>query len=120
MGGKAVLAYRFYSPANGCFENLRLAWGATYNAARRGRILIDGPSGNVLQFEEEAFGFPERYRIVTRRQVMTWDYVEIGDLSYWLPMSAEFIWTFKQLRGREVVEYTNHRHFESTTDIKYR
>jgi hypothetical protein len=120
LGGKAVLAYRFDSPANGCFGNLYFAWGSTYNAARRGKVLIDSTSGNVLQFEEEAFGFPERYRLVTRHQFMTWDYVKIGEASYWLPVSAEFIWTFTRLRGREVVEYRNHRHFESTTDIKYR
>jgi len=120
LSGKAVLAYRFHSPANGCFGNLYFPWGSTYNAARRGRALIDGPSGSVVQFEEEAYGFPERYRLIARHQVMTWNYVKIGDASYWLPVSAEFIWTFKRLRAREVVEYRNHRHFESTTDIKYR
>jgi hypothetical protein len=36
-------------------------------------------------------------------------------------VSAEFIWTQKTgVRRRTVVEYRNHRHFESATDIKYR
>lgn len=121
LRGKPVLAYRFNSPANGCFGNLFMLRSATYNAARTGRVLIDGPSGNVLQFEEDAFGFPERYDLVKRHQVMTWDNVEIGDVPYWLPVSAEFVWMYKTpYRRREVVEYRNHRHFESATDIQYK
>jgi hypothetical protein len=121
LRGKAVLAYRFHSPANGCFGNLYVSQRSTYNAARTGRVLIDGPSGNLLQFEEDAFGFPEPYGLVARHQVMTWDYVKIGDVSYWLPVSAEFVWTFKTpYRRRQVVEYRNHRHFESTTDVQYK
>jgi hypothetical protein len=131
LRGKAVLAYQFDSPANGCFGNLY--GGFAYNAARTGRVLIDGPSGDVLQFEEEAFGFPERFAFVSRHQVITWDYVKIGEASHWLPVSAEFIWTLKTpggglfrpttktpMRARTVVEYRNHRHFESSTDIKYK
>lgn len=117
--GNSVLAYQFQSPAYGCFGNLY--GGSAYNAARRGRVLIDGPSGKVLQFEEEAFGFPKRFAFVTRHQVMTWGYVKIGDVSYWLPVSAEFIWTHTTpKRNRTVAEYRNHRHFESTTDIQYK
>jgi hypothetical protein len=119
LRGKAVLVYQFDSPANGCFGNLY--GGFAYNAARTGRVLIDGPSGDMLQFEEEAFGFPRRFRFVSRHQVMTWDNVKIGEASHWLPVSAEFIWTQKTgVRRRTVVEYRNHRHFESATDIKYR
>jgi hypothetical protein len=120
LHGKTVLAYQFHSPANGCFGNLYFSHGSTYNAARTGRVLIDGSSGNVIQFDEDAFGFPEPYFLITRHQVMTWDYVRIGDAAYWLPISAEFNWTYKApYRRREVVVYRNHRHFESATDIQY-
>jgi hypothetical protein len=119
LRGKAVLAYQFDSPANGCFGNLY--GGFAYNSARKGRVLIDGPRGDVLQFEEEAFGFPREFAFVSRHQVMAWDYVKIAEASHWLPVSAEFIWTTETpLRVRAVVEYRNHRHFESATDIKYK
>jgi hypothetical protein len=119
LRGKTVLAYQFHSPANGCLGNLFLP--QPYNAARTGRVLIDGSTGNVLQFEEDAFGFPERYFLVARHQVMTWHYVQIGDVSYWLPVSAEFNWTYRTpYRRREVVEYRNFRHFETSTDIQYK
>jgi hypothetical protein len=126
-----VLAYQFDSPANGCFGSLY--GGFAYNAARTGRALIDGPGGDVLQFEEEAFGFPRGFGFVSRHQVMTWDNVKIGEVSHWLAVSAEFIWTpntpvgglFRPttktpMRTRTVVEYRNHRHFESSTNIKYK
>jgi hypothetical protein len=119
LGGKAVSAYQFDSPANGCFGNLYGPFA--YNGARTGRVLIDGPSGDVLQFEEEAFGFPREFAFVSRHQVMAWDYVKVGEASHWLPVSAEFIWTTETpLRVKAVVEYRNHRHFESTTEIKYK
>lgn len=120
LRGRAVLAYRFDSPAKGCFGNLYVYRNVPYNAARTGRILIDGPSGDLLRFEEEAFGFPKQFGVVSRHQVMTWDYVRIGQDSYWLPVSAEFIWTRETHdRSKAVVEYRNHRHFESATDIRY-
>jgi hypothetical protein len=131
LRGRPVVAYQFDSPVNGCFEELY--GGFAYNAARAGRVLIDGPSGDVLQFEEQAFGFPERFAFVSQRQTMTWSCVKIGEAFHLLPVSAEFIWTrktpevglFKRatptlLRGRTVVEYQNHRHFESSADIKYK
>lgn len=119
LRGKAVLAYQFDSPVNGCFG--KLYGGSGYNAPRTGRVIIDGASGDVLQFEEQAFGFPEWFGFVTRHQVMTWDYVKIGEASYLLPISAEFIWTFKRPgRSETVVEYRNHRHFESNTKIQYK
>jgi hypothetical protein len=120
LRGKAVVAYRFDSPANGCFGNLYVYRNVPYNAARTGMILIDGPTGDLLRFEEEAFGFPKQFRVVSRHQVMTWDNVKIGDDSYWLPVSAEFIWTRRTPdRYKAVVEYRNHRHFEAATDITY-
>jgi hypothetical protein len=119
LRGKPTLAFQFQSPANGCFGDLH--GGSAYNAARTGRVLIDGSSGNVLQFEEEAFGFPKGFAFITRHQVMAWDSVKIGEVSYWLPVSAEFTWTHTTpLRKRAVVEYRNHRHFESTADIQYK
>jgi hypothetical protein len=119
LRSRAVLAYQFDSRANGCFGNLY--GGFAYNATRTGRVLIDGPSGEVLQFEEEASGFPREYAFVSRHQVMAWDYVKIGEASHWLPVSAEFVWTTDTpLRVKAAVEYRNHRHFESSTDIKYK
>lgn len=119
LRGKAVLAYQFDSPANGCFGNLY--GGSAYNAARTGRVFIDGASGDVLRFEEEAFGFPREFMFASRHQVMAWDYVKIGEAPHWLPVSAEFVWTTDTpLRVKADVEYRNHRHFESSADIKYK
>jgi len=118
--GKSAQAYRFRSPANGCFGNLYGNLGG-YNAARTGRVLIDAVAGEVLQFEEEATGFPKGFGFVQRNQVMTWDTVKIGDDSHWLPVAADFIW-----RGdgkdlyRTSVEYKNHRHFEAASNVTFK
>ena len=122
LRGKAAMVYRFRSPADGCFGNLyggrNGSWG--YNAARTGRIFIDGPSGEVLQFEEEATGFPNAFFFTQRNQVMTWDFVKIGDVSHWLPVSADFIWRMGDgSLTRATAAYTNHRHFEAATNISF-
>jgi hypothetical protein len=116
--GKAALVYRFRSPAGGCFGNL---YGSRpYNAARTGRVLIEDPSGEILQFEEEATGFPRGFAFVQRNQVMAWGPVKIGDTSHWLPVAADFIWRMGNGElYRTTIEYKNHRHFEAATNITF-
>jgi len=119
LRGKPALVYRFRSPADGCFGNLY--GNRPYNAARTGRVLIDDPSGEILQFEEEATGFPKGFVFVQRNQVMTWDSVTIGDTSHWLPVAADFIWHMGNGElYRTTVEYKNHRHFEAATNITFK
>jgi hypothetical protein len=118
--GKTTLAYRFRSPAEGCFGNLYGKLGG-YNAARTGRVLIDALSGEILQFEEEATGFPNGFGFVQRNQIMTWGSVKIGDASHWLPVAADFIWrTYSGELYRTNAEYKNHRHFEAASDITFK
>jgi hypothetical protein len=117
--GKPVLAYAFRSPADGCFGNLY--GNSPYNAARTGQVLIDVLSGEVLQFEEEATGFPKGFGFVQRNQVMTWDSVRIGDAFHWLPVTADFIWHMDSgVLGRATIEYKNHRHFEAAANITFK
>jgi hypothetical protein len=119
LRGKPASVYRFRSPAGGCFGNLYGNW--PYNAARTGRVLIDDPTGEVLQFEEEATGFPRGFVFVQRNQIMTWGSVKIGDASHWLPLAADFIWHFSNGEFyRTAVEYKNHRHFEAATNITFK
>ena len=120
--GTTALVYRFHSPADGCFGNLYGGRNGTwaYNAARAGRIFIDGRSGDVLQFEEEATGFPNGFLITQRNQVMTWNFVKIQDVSHWLPVSAEFIWRMGDgSLTRATATYSNHRHFEAATNLTF-
>jgi hypothetical protein len=119
LRGMPASVYRFRSPADGCFGDL---YGLRpYNAARTGRIFIDDPTGEILQFEEEATGFPRGFLFSQRNQVMTWGSVKIGDASHWLPVGADFIW---RMGGGELyrttVEYKNHRHFEAATSVTFK
>lgn len=117
--GKPAVVYGFRSPANGCFGNLYGNW--RYNPARAGRILIDEATGDLLQFEEEATGFPKGFAFFQRNQVMTWGSVKIGDASHWLPVAADFIWRMGNGEFyRTTIEYKNHRHFEAATNITFK
>jgi hypothetical protein len=127
--GKPVLAYRFASPPNGCFGGLKITSGMFglitstkyYSPKWTGRFLIDDPGGNVVLFEAEAHEFPKGFGQDPVKQTGTWDYVKIGDLEYLLPVSTEIFGGFtKADLWHVVVEYKNHRHFESATEIQFK
>ena len=123
--GKQLLAYGFHSPPNGCFGNFMVTRGffgsKIYNPARTGRILIDDPGGNVIQFEEEDSEFPKGFGADPMKGTTTWDYITIGDASHLLPVAEDIYggFTFADL-WHVVVEYKNHRHFEASTNITFK
>jgi hypothetical protein len=46
--------------------------------------------------------------------------VKIGDATYLLPISAEFVARRSNgSAGRVLVEYKNHRHFEAATNVTF-
>ena len=59
IGGKQLLAYRFTSPSDGCFG----AFDKNYVPARTGRVLVEDPGGSMIQYEEEAGGFPKGFPV---------------------------------------------------------
>ncbi|MBV8729957.1 MAG: hypothetical protein JO336_09125 [Acidobacteriia bacterium] len=119
LNGQSVSVYRFTSPPGGCFGFVYSS-PRKYNAARRGRVLLDA-SGSVVQYEEEVYGLPAGFGWLQRNEIMRWDNVRIGDESYLLPVSAEFIWRLDSAVLRRVTaEYKNHRHFETATSITFK
>jgi hypothetical protein len=117
--GKQLLKYRFRSPADGCFGPFYLEY-QRYNPARTGHVFIDATHGNVIQLDEEATGFPPGFDLAQRNEEVSWDNVKIGDASHLLPVGANFvILYYSGNRWRIEVEYKNHRHFESSTNITF-
>jgi hypothetical protein len=123
--GKQLLAYRFHSPPNGCFSGFVMRNGlfsATKRTvpARNGRFLIDVPGGNLIHYEEETTEFPKGFALDPSKEIDSWDYVKIGDASYLLPVSWEWFGGFtKEDLWHVTVEYKNHRHFESSTNVTF-
>jgi hypothetical protein len=117
--GKRLLKYKFRSPADGCFGPFYLEY-QRYNPARTGHVFIDATGGNVIKLDEEASGFPPGFDLAQRNEEVSWDYVKIGDASHLLPVGANFlILYYSGIRWRIEVEYKNHRHFESSSNITF-
>jgi hypothetical protein len=117
--GRQLLEYRFRSPVDGCFPFLYFTY-QRYNPARTGRVFIDDPGGSVIQVDDEASGFPADFEFAGREEHIFWDYVKIGDNSHLLPVRANFLVAYSEgTRYRVEVEYRNHRHFESSTNITF-
>jgi len=128
LRGKQLLAYKFAAPGNGCFGNFTIVHGMFgintntkhYSPAYTVRFLIEDPGGDVLRFEDEAHEFPKGFGADSLTQSVTWDYVSIGDRSFLLPVATEIFGGFTQADlWHVVVEYKNHRHFETATQIKF-
>ncbi len=118
-GGRQLLDYQFNSPVDGCFPFFYFDY-QRYNPARTGHVFIDDPGGNVIQLDEEARGFPTSFEFSQRDAHVTWDYLKVGEESHWLPVRANFLALYYSgTRYRVEVEYKNHRHFESSTNVTF-
>ncbi len=119
LRGKRLLKYRFNSPPDGCFGPFTVEY-QRYNPARTGHFYIDDPGGNVIQYDEEASGFPSEIGFAQRREEVSWDDVRIGDATHLLPVAANFVVVRSAgERLRIEVEYKHHRHFETATDVTF-
>jgi hypothetical protein len=125
-GGKTGFDYNFHSAADGCFPNIGIKNGLLsplkiYNPARKGKFVIDDPQGNLILFDIETSDFPKGFAVLPTREITTWDYVKIGDASFLLPVSYELFGGPKHDGPWHVtVEYRNHRHFESSSNLTFK
>jgi hypothetical protein len=116
--GRQVQAYRFRTPLDGCFGPGVVGF-QQYDSAKAGRILVDAKDGSVLQVESENVDSP-RELDGGSNEIRSWDYVTIGDASYLLPITLEVYWTQPNgLTWHVAVQYKNHRHFESSSIVRF-
>jgi hypothetical protein len=118
-GAAELPVYLFRSPAEGCFTSNTVD-GRDYNRARTGRFLVDAGRGNVVRYQEEAAGYPANFGLERTTVKQSWDYVKIGDATYLLPVSFEFVGRRSDGEATRVsVEYKNHRHFEAAASVTF-
>ncbi len=118
-GGRELLEYRFHSPVDGCFPFFYFTY-QRFNPARTGRVLVEDPGGNVIQVDDEAGEFPPDFEFASREEHVSWDYVKIGENSHLLPVRANFVVFYSSgTRYRVEVEYKNHRHFETSSNVTF-
>ena len=111
--------YRYTTPADGCFSYFHQQY-QRFNPPRTGHVRIDASTGNVVELEEDARGFPEDFELAGREERITWDAVKIGDISYWVPVRATCVAAYYSgTKFRIEVEFKNHRHFEASTNVTF-
>lgn len=117
-GGRQLWDYRYDTPVDGCFPFFYYQY-QRYNPQRTGHIRID-PSGNVVELDEEARGFPAEFELAGREEHIYWDSVKIGEGSHWVPVRATCVAAFYSGTSYRIeVEFRNHRHFESSTNVTF-
>jgi hypothetical protein len=54
------------------------------------------------------------------KQVLSWDYIKVGEASYLLPVAADYVFTYPTGDTWHIeVQYKNHRHFEISIDLRF-
>lgn len=118
LRGKRVTVYRFRIPMDGCFGPGTVGY-RQYAGAQAGRMLADESTGDVLQLEFQEIGTPAELDGGTRQTFM-WDFVQIGDASYLLPVASDFFWVAPNGDSWDVaVQFQQHRHFESSSTVTF-
>lgn len=116
---KHLVVYRFHAPANGCFVSFYFEY-QRYNPARTGQFYVDASGGRLVRFEEDAGPFPADFEFSQRKEEVIWEDVKIGGAVHLLPVKANFEVRYASgMRWRVNVQYTNHRHFEASTDVVF-
>lgn len=119
VGGRQLLKYQFSTPVDGCFPFFYYHY-QRYNPARIGHVSIDDSAGNIFQLEEDTQGFPAEFEFAEREERISWDYVKIGEESHLLPVRAHCLAVYNSgTQFRIEVEYKNHRHFETSSNVKF-
>jgi hypothetical protein len=117
--GKSLSAIRFRSPPDGCVGHFFSGY-QTFFTGQTGRILLDEREENVIRLEVSSQGFPEAFPLSAVEEQVSWGYVNIGDATHLLPVSSRIV--FVQSSGKMQLakqEYTNHRHFEASSNITF-
>lgn len=122
--GRPMLAYKFRTPPDSCFGFFTIVSGffsrKNFNPERTGQFVIDVANGSMITSVVEAKEYPKGFGADPWKSVSTSDYVKIGDTSHLLPVSAEVFGGFtKGDLWHVVIQYKNHRHFESATNISF-
>ena len=75
----------------------------------------------VRRVELKATGLPKDYYCQMSETAGRWDYITISGVRHLLPVQAEtLIVRTDNSMTLSVSKYTNHRHFESFTNITYK
>ncbi len=116
IGGRRLRVYRFGSPP-GCLD--AKAGKDKYSPRGSGRVFVD-ERGEVLRYECEASGFPEKSPFDRITETESWDYVTIGESSHLVTVAAGLsLYNADGSAWVVRIEYRNHRHFEGSAAIKF-
>jgi|SRR5215467_389801 len=85
-----------------------------------GPVLIDEPTGNLLQYEEEATKYPPGFSIVSWKETIQSGYVRFGDTTFLVLIGYEsFITLSSGDRWHVTAEFKNYRQFQSSVNLTF-
>lgn len=106
-------------------EQPRSKWQISYQktleiiTGYRGLVYVDRDTLAVMRMTMDAVGIPPSFPIQQASTVLDYDFVEIADRQYWLPLRASVRMREGKLLVRNEVEFRMYRKFAAEATITY-
>jgi hypothetical protein len=93
--------------------------GWTITAGYHGSIVIDKVTNRVLRISLDADNIPPDFPVHQSSEVLDYDFVQISDHEFLLPVAAEFRSVAHHTSARNLVEFRNYRKFSTDTKFSF-
>ncbi len=91
----------------------------TVVAGRRGFIYADDETGMVMRITGEAESIPLGFPVTAQASMLDYDYANVGDKRYLLPLRVDNRMKTAQLNFKNVVEFKDYRKFTGESTISF-
>jgi len=117
----AVFFYRIAADRGPNLLMFTLPEGKTVStfAGQRGYVYIDRETNTVTRLAEEAEDIPAGFPVQKSSAVLDYDYINIGEARFLLPLRAEVHLEAGKQHSLNTVEFTSYRKFSSATAITF-
>jgi hypothetical protein len=122
LRGHPAQVYSFHIPVER--SSYQLEFGVNSDryatiAGQKGLLYIDPDSHAVVRIKREAADLPANFPVSVASTALDYDYAEIGDHRYLLPLQATVLLSAREFHTRNQIEFSDYRKFSSDALITF-
>jgi len=93
--------------------------GLEYVPAYRGQVFVDEGTNTVIRVTLTPYGIPRSFPVKSVTTTVDYDFVNIGNHAYVLPVRAEIISNHHSMWTRNIEQFTDYRKFGTDSKVKF-
>jgi len=93
--------------------------GLEYVPAYRGQVFVDDGTKIVIRLTLAPYGVPRSFPVKSVTTTVDYDFVNIGNQAYVLPVRAEIVSNHHSIWTRNIEEFTDYRKFDTDSKVKF-